>query len=261
MGSNCYILYMNSQTAPRPVNRAALPLPLYEHVKRQISESILMGALAEGAVLPNETVLAAQHGVAVGTLRRALADLTAEGLLSRRRRTGTVVTGRTPHHSLRFFFHYFRLHAADGGLVNSDTRVTALDQAPATAAEAAGLALDPGAAVIRVHRLRHVRARPVMQEVVVLPASRVPGFPCEPDAVPHLLYQHLLDAYGLRISAVRESVTADLATADERRALELPRPAAVLRIASISYDAAGLPVLMGNHAATTANHTYVNEVR
>jgi GntR family transcriptional regulator len=252
---------MNIPISPSTVNRAALPLPLYEHVKRQISESILMGALAEGAVLPNETVLAAQYGVAGGTLRRALADLTTEGLLSRRRRTGTVVTGRTPHHSLRFFYHYFRLHSADGGLVHSDTRVTALEQAPATAEEAAALALEPGVTVIRVQRLRHVGGRAVMQEVVVLPASRVPAFPMAPEAVPQLLYQYLLDAYGLRISAVRESVTAGLATADERRALNLPRPAAVLRIASVSYDAAGQPVLMGQHGATTANHTYVNEVR
>ncbi len=246
---------------PSDVNRATLPLPLYEHVKRQISESILMGALAEGTVLPSETVLAAQHGVAIGTLRRALADLTAEGLLSRRRRTGTVVTGRTPHHSLRFFFHYFRLHAADGGLTHSDTTITAVDRVAASAAEATSLALEPGDAIIRICRLRHVAKRPVMQEVVVLPAARVPGFPTEPAAVPHLLYLHLLHSYGLRITVVRESLTADLATTAERRALDLPRPSAVLRIASVAYDAAGQPVLLGQHAATTASHIYVNEVR
>ena len=252
---------MNRPIRPADVNRPDLPVPLYEHVKQQISEAILIGALVEGAVLPSETVLAAQYGVAVGTVRHALADLTAEGLLSRRRRTGTVVTGRTPHHSLRFFFHYFRLHAADGSLVRSDTEVTSLTCNGTTAEEATALALDPDAAVIRVDRIRRIGDRPVMQETMVLPASRLPGFPTRAEEVPALLYLHLSREYGLSITAVRETLTADLATSAERLALQLPRPAAVLRIASVAYDQAGLPVLLSRHAATTAGHVYVNEVR
>src|SRR5471030_3169518 len=81
--------------------------PLYEGVKRQISEAILLGQWAPGTVLPGEVALTQLFGVAVGTVRRALMDLTAEGLLTRRRKTGTIVTGRTPHHSLRYFFQYF----------------------------------------------------------------------------------------------------------------------------------------------------------
>jgi GntR family transcriptional regulator len=79
--------------------------------------------------------------------------------------------------------------------------------------------------------------------------------------VPDLLYLHLLNEYGLRIAAVRETLTAALATGAERRALDLPRPAAVLRIAAIAYDPSGQPVLLGRHAANTAGHAYVNEVR
>jgi GntR family transcriptional regulator len=252
---------MNRPIHPGDVNRGVLPLPLYEHVKRQISESILMGVLPEGALLPSETVLAAQYGVAVGTIRHALAGLSAEGLVSRRRRTGTVVTGRAPQHSLRFFFHYFRLHAADGGLVHSETRTTAVGQHDATAEEALALALEPSAPVIRIARLRHVGDRPVMQDTMILPAARVPDFPLRAQDVPDLLYLHLLNEYGLRIAAVRETLTAALATGAERRALDLPRPAAVLRIAAIAYDPSGQPVLLGRHAANTAGHAYVNEVR
>ena len=48
---------------------------------------------------------------------KTLATLKKQG-----RKTGTVVTGRSPHHSLRFFFQYFRLHRADGSLVHSTSR-------------------------------------------------------------------------------------------------------------------------------------------
>lgn len=252
---------MNRPSQPNEVNRGELPLPLYEHVKRQISESILMGLLPEGTLLPSETVLAAQYGVSVGTIRHALAGLSAEGLLSRRRRTGTVVTGRAPQHSLRFFFHYFRLHAADGTLLHSETETTAVSQHEATTEEALALAQEPAAPVIRIDRLRHVGGRPVMQDIMILPAARVPDFPPRPRDVPALLYLHLLQEYGLRIAAVRETLTADLATSAERRLLDLPRPAAVLRISAIAYDHSGQPVLLGHHAANTAGHVYINEVR
>ena len=236
-------------------------MPLYEHVRQQISESILIGALPQGTVLPSEAALAEQHGVAVGTVRRALADLAAEGLLSRRRRTGTVVTGRSPQHSLRFFYHYFRLHAVGGELVRSTTAVTRLRRREATAEQQAAFGMAAGGQIVEIERLRIVEGRPVMQECVMLDAVRVPGFPDDARQVPALLYLHLAEAYGLRMVAVREQVTADLATAAERTTLALPRPAAVLRIASVAYEASGQTLLLGRHAASTARHVYVNEVR
>ena len=89
----------------------------------------------------------------------------------------------------------------------------------------------------------------------------MPGFPEVAAEVPALLYLHLAEAYDLRLAAVCEQVTADLATATERRDLLLPCPAAVLRIRSVPYDAGGGVLLLGRHAASTARHVYVNEVQ
>jgi GntR family transcriptional regulator len=251
---------MNTAVPLLPVNPSPLPLPLYEHIKQQISEQILTGALAEGSVLPAEAALAAQFHVAVGTIRRALADLVAEGLLARRRRTGTVVTGRAPQ-SLRFFFHYFRLHAIDGGLVRSTTTTLGLGRGQAAAAEASAMGQPPGTPVIRIKRLRSVDGAPVMIEDLVVPEARVPGFPRAAEDVPPLLYLYLLRQHGIRVVAVREHLQAGLATAAERTALRLPRPAAVLRFRSTSFDASGQVVLLGQHVADTTRHEYVNETR
>jgi GntR family transcriptional regulator len=239
----------------------ALPVPLYEHVKRRISEAILLGRWEPGMVLPSEVALAGQFGVAVGTVRRALADLTTEGMLMRRRKSGTVVTGRTPQHSLRFFFRYFRLHGADGRLLHSEPEVLSLHRGEATDAEAAGLALDTGVEVIRLHRLRRVCDAPAMHQKIVLPASRVPGFGTEAVELPALLYVHLLEAHGIRVSAVREQVTAGLATEEDVRLLRLPHPAAVLIIDAVSYDQSGAAVMLSHHRATTHGYIYVNEIR
>lgn len=236
-------------------------MPLYEHVKRQMSEAILVGAWPPGTVLPGEIQLAAQYGVAVGTMRRALADLAAEGMLMRRRKTGTVVTGRSPHHSLRFFFQYFRLHGADGRMLRSKPEVTDLSRGTATHAEAASFALEQGSTVIRMHRLRRVEDVPVMHEWMAFPAHRLPNFPDTAAEVPDLLYLHLLERYGIRISAIRESLTADTATAKDQRLLGLNRNAAVLVIDEIAYDQNGAAMILCHHRAVTNGYCYINEVR
>jgi GntR family transcriptional regulator len=236
-------------------------IPLYEQVKRQISEAVLQGVLASGDVLPGEVALAKEYGVAVGTVRRALADLTLEGMVSRQRRTGTVVTGRMPQHSLRFFYQYFRLHRSNGALAKSVTTILSLRRSLARSPEATEFGLSEASELIQIHRLRSVDGQPVMHETINLSAARLPEFPGRTQDVPHLLYLHLLDRYGIRISAVREIVTAEIASADDRKLLALKAPAAVLVIDARAYDQSGELCITSRHRAATGQFSYVNEIR
>lgn len=66
-------------------------LPPYEQIRTQISTLISLGELAAGAKLPTVRALATDLGVAAGTVARAYKELEAAGLISSRRRAGTVV--------------------------------------------------------------------------------------------------------------------------------------------------------------------------
>jgi GntR family transcriptional regulator len=68
------------------------PIPPYEQIRSQIAAYVQGGMLTAGARLPTMRALAADLGVAVGTVARAYAELEAAGLVVSRRRTGTVVT-------------------------------------------------------------------------------------------------------------------------------------------------------------------------
>src|SRR5262245_9139722 len=59
-----------------------------------IVSAIESGALREGDRLPSEEVLAAQHGVSVGTIQKVLGRLSNEGLIRREHGRGTFVSGR-----------------------------------------------------------------------------------------------------------------------------------------------------------------------
>jgi GntR family transcriptional regulator len=72
------------------------PTPPYEQIRSQIAAYVQSGLLADGARLPTMRALAADLGVATGTVARAYSELESAGLIVSRRRTGTVVVGLPP---------------------------------------------------------------------------------------------------------------------------------------------------------------------
>lgn len=77
--------------------RANSPVPPYEQVRTQVVEMIESGALAQGDRLPPLRQLAADLGLAVGTVARAYRELEGAGLVRSRRGGGTrVVVSKTP---------------------------------------------------------------------------------------------------------------------------------------------------------------------
>lgn len=71
-------------------------VPPYEQIRSQISSLIAVGSLAPGSKLPTVRSLAADLGIAAGTVARAYKELEAAGLIESRRRNGTVVLGLAP---------------------------------------------------------------------------------------------------------------------------------------------------------------------
>lgn len=69
-------------------------IPLYAQLKMLLLEEILRGRYGPGEQLPTEHQLCAAYGISRTPVSRALSELAAEGVLTRRRRLGTVVN---PH--------------------------------------------------------------------------------------------------------------------------------------------------------------------
>ncbi|MBD1544059.1 GntR family transcriptional regulator [Arthrobacter sp. IA7] len=69
------------------------PTPPYEQIRLQVSALIAAGGLTPGTRLPAVRSLAADLGLAAGTVARAYKELEQSGLIETRRRNGTVVVG------------------------------------------------------------------------------------------------------------------------------------------------------------------------
>ncbi|WP_402374714.1 GntR family transcriptional regulator [Isoptericola rhizosphaerae] len=70
--------------------------PHYEQLRSQLAALIAAGALADGERLPTVRALANDLGIAAATVSRTYRDLEGAGLVSTRRRVGTVVTSPGP---------------------------------------------------------------------------------------------------------------------------------------------------------------------
>ena len=93
------------------------PVPAYEQVREQVTALATTGALREGDRLPAARALAADLGLAVGTVQRAYRELEAAGTVASRRRTGTVVTARvTVEEDVRWAAEGFVERALSSGL-------------------------------------------------------------------------------------------------------------------------------------------------
>ncbi len=65
----------------------------YAKVADHVAARIRAGELAKGAMLPGERDMAAEYGVAVATIRRAIEELRQRGLVTTLPAKGTYVTG------------------------------------------------------------------------------------------------------------------------------------------------------------------------
>ena len=83
-------------TPPLLIVDTGNPTPPYEQLRRQLAELIQSAVLTPGDRLPPLRQLAADLGLAVGTVARAYRELESAGLVNSRRGGGTRVSATAP---------------------------------------------------------------------------------------------------------------------------------------------------------------------
>ncbi len=176
-------------------------LPLHVQISELISREIAAGIWADGARLPTEQQLAVQLGVAVGTLRKALATLESRGLVERIQGSGTYVRHQARTGAI---YEFFRLERSGGSTGLPSALILSLDRlAHPEAIPAFG---NGGRGdVWRVRRLRLLGTTPAALEEIWFDARHAPHL----DAAAigpsiHLFYREKL---GFWIARVEDRVS------------------------------------------------------
>ncbi len=147
-----------------------VPLPLHYRLRERLRREIREQGLQPGDRLPTEAELEARHGVSRSTIRRALADLAAEGLVRRIQGKGTFVgTPRIQHTQVLTSFS--ELLRAQGYTPTHRLLGSVVAHPPPEVAEALEIPVD--AACRYLHRLFLADGEPVGVAETWLPRARL----------------------------------------------------------------------------------------
>lgn len=206
------------------------PAPLYLKLKKLVTEAIEQGRLASDEAIPAERDLARMLGISRVTVRKAFADLVAEGVLVQRQGSGTFIASKGPRieqplSRLTSFTEDMRLR---GLKTDSDwlNRSIALP----TPEESLVLALSPGDKVSRLHRLRRANGKPLAIERASIPHRYLP----DPEAVGTSLYA-ALEQRNLKPVRALQRLHAVALTPADGELLGLAEGSPALFIQRVSY--------------------------
>ena len=191
------MVYQFDMTEQRTPLTEAGALPVYMQIAELLSRQIDAGILVEGQRLPPEREMAKQHGVAVGTLRKSLARLTAMGRLTRRQGSGNYILRSDDRAAI---YAMFRLELPSGGGLPS-ARLLSVERlkTPGNSAE-----FPWGSISFQFRRIRYLDKLPVAIEEIWLDGSVADAI--GPDRVSQSLYQFYRDELGLWIMKTEDSV-------------------------------------------------------
>ncbi len=210
----------------------------YGKLALALRDRILQGEWAPGEVIPAESALAQSYGVALGTIRQALALLVEDGVLQRRHGKGTFVTKGVDGASMMRFFRFRGLY--DGQSEAPQSRILSSRMRSATDLEINAFGLAKGAQVLQLERLRSLFGEPCLLETIVLP---LPLFgklaDSDTEEWDDLLYPMLQQRCGVVIQKTQDHLSFSQLNATQAKRLKLTVAHPCVLVERQAFDMAG----------------------
>ncbi len=212
--------------------------PLYRQLANVLREPIASGTFPIGASLPKEAEIAERFGISLITVRQALRELAADGLIRKRSAKPAVIAAREPPIRLAWSFRSFGDIAAytqDAELTIKSYRQEDSD----VAREIFGL--DGRQRCFCLRGILTVRGRADTQVTSYFPPD-VGRRLNRKDFDDVLIFRSVQKHLGLRLAAAAISVKAELADEDVARDLNCDEGAAILAVEMLYRSEAQEPI-------------------
>lgn len=244
----------------------------YRELADVLRDAIRRGVYQPGTTLPKQEELATEHGVNINTVRKAVASLEAEGLVTPVRRRGTVVRERPPMKRLgveRYAKSKWKYglvafaadREASGREWKREDQTNKVRQVHADGKVAEALHLEPGAVVYERERLVkdgdtpthtltsyynpvHVEGTPLVDPK---PGPATPGGGFAVLTLQGFEPDHMVESFHARMP-VREEI--------ERLSLPAGEPVMILERRTFTKDGTPIEFAIGVHAASRFEWSY-----
>lgn len=223
------------------VQTRRLGTAVWKQIERSIASAIVAGEMRPGERLPSEARLAEQYAVNKNTVRRALAELVAQGMLRVENGRGAFVEEGALRYALRPETRFWENILREGRAPSVDYRGTGVMAAGEWAAKALHIKVDTP--VVYMDSLGRADGKPIVLARHCFPADRFGDLPT--------LYQKegsiraALKTLGIQDKRQAVVVAAHVPSPEESELLELPWPEPVIEVESVFCDQHGAPIDFG----------------
>lgn len=192
-------------------------VPVYEKVKRYVTECIHSGEWEAGGRVPSEIELVEKLGVSKMTVNRAMRELTAAGIIVRRQGVGSFVSKSKPQSALLEMRDIAEEIEARGGRHTAETKL--LETIVLANPDAETIGMRPGQRVFHSVLLHRENGKPVQLEERWIDAGIFPGY-IGVDFSRTTPYRYLRSS--VEATEVEHIIHAVMPTTEARRFLEVP---------------------------------------
>ena len=211
----------------------------YRQLYTILRREIMHGVWKPGERMPSEAELIATYGVSRITVRQAFDLLVNDGLVYRRRGSGTYVTVPLIEHGLNRIISFSEDMQRRG--LHPTTEVIASCQEPASEDIAARLDIEPGAELAVLERLRLADGEPMSLERSHLIHHQCHGV-LDNDFSRATLHEVLREQYGIRLTRANQAVRAIAADKLLAARLHVHPGTPLFYIERVSFRQAGIPI-------------------
>ena len=233
------------------------PLPRYYLIQTEIRKKIESGTWLPGEMIPPERKIAGECHVSVGTVRRAIQDLVAEGFVYRVQGKGTLVAGTNLK---REILRYYRFRE-DFTAKEASHRITllSLEKIPGQAHINRLLRVSGETELYLLKRVFTYMGKPIVYSISCLPTIMVPGLEefsrHRLERVP--LYLSLEEKYGIPTKQNEELIDVAFADAEVAEVLHLEKGSPLIRIEMLCFTYRRRPYEYRTSWCSTESHKLV----
>lgn len=214
--------------------------PLYREVRRSIAAAVDAHEWRPGEAIPSEKKLCERFGISMGTLRKAVDELTASGVLVRKQGLGTFVAR---HSQDRYLFSFFHLVRHDGSKEYPDVRFRQFDVVPADAFAAETLGVKVRSRLLVLCNVLSLGGEIVSLDNIYLPAALFPGLTEQRlRERQSTLYQMYQDEFSISIVRASDGVRGVVATSEQARLMQTDVGTPLLQVIRVAYTFRDRPV-------------------
>ena len=217
------------------------PIPKYLQISTWLKELIQTGRYKADEKLPSEVELSTMCGVNRNTLRQAIGELTAAGLLRKEKGTGTFVSSPSTaglRHKLERISSFTDMLGQSG--IKAKTSVISKSIENADEYVAGNLFLGSSKKVVVIRRVRAGNGTPYIYEESYLPSDRFEGL-LDLDLTGSM-YDLMSKHFNVELARSKQTISAVNLSSEIAKILNVPVNSAAIFAEYITYDEKSMPI-------------------